>query len=198
MSIKNSGDPHCLQGRRQADFIQHILNICHYQSQWIHQVFLPTLLLCYFSIIEKHLHHLKHTGFIASMHRHNLTSSFITGRIKMAFLVFTGTYMRTIMWPTVWRTALSQLYLCLWAGCWNNNPFPRKESDIPFYIWSNHTLLLIFLDDCYLFFLFLFIAFTYHPCFPCCVGWWCFSCLFPHILPSLVPHAWHSRALWHV
>lgn len=50
----------------------------------------------------------------------------------MAFLVFTGTYVRTIMWPTVWRTALSQLYLCCWAGCWKNNPFPRKESDISF------------------------------------------------------------------
>lgn len=60
-NIKNSGELYCLQGRRQALFI---INIYNHQSQLIHDIFLPILLLCTFRVREKCVHHLKCTGFI--------------------------------------------------------------------------------------------------------------------------------------
>lgn len=97
--------------------------------------------------------------FVDSSHRHSLASYLITGRIKMAFLVFTGTYMRTIMWPTVWRTALSQLYLCIWDGCWKIIHLQGKNQ-------RSHFITEVTIIFCW-FFGWLFATFFFHACTYC-------------------------------
>lgn len=121
--------------------------------------------------------------FVDSSHRHSLASYLITGRIKMAFLVFTGTYMRTIMWPTVWRTALSQLYLCIWDGC-SKIIHLQGKNQTSYFITEVTIIFCWFFWWLPLFFSCLYIL---SP-LPWCVVWWCLSCLLPRVLPPLELH----------
>lgn len=128
----------------------------------------------------------------------NLALSLIPGRTKMAFIVYrdlSDNYnvsysLENCLVPTL--PLLLGWLLKIQSISKVKNPISRLIAEVTIIFCCS-------LDGCLLPYLFLSLqcTCTYHLLFPWCVVWWCLSCLFPHILPPLVPQALHSQAIWH-